>query len=62
MSLRETHAVGRHVLAFADGGADWCRACGEFSCYLVADGKPTDCRAKPKKDRFWPQGGAREGG
>lgn len=49
--LRARHSIGRHLLAFADGGADWCRRCGRFDCYL----RGSACHPKPKAKRFWPQ-------
>lgn len=49
--LREKHQVGRHLLAFADGDADWCRRCGTFDFYLTH----SECEPKPRVDRFWPQ-------
>ena len=56
MSLRKKHQVGRHLLAMADGGADWCRRCSTFDCYLLV----IDCVPKPRHERFWPQGPKRE--
>jgi len=58
MNLRTRHKIGRHLLAFADGGADWCRRCGDFDCYLrFADGSATQCVAVPIEKRWWPQRG-----
>jgi hypothetical protein len=54
-SLRKRHQVGKHVLTFADNGADWCRACGEFDFALGAG----PCRSVPKNKRWWPQGAVR---
>lgn len=49
--LRKRHQVGRHVMAFADGGADWCRRCGIFDDYV----KDIPCKPKPRAKRWWPQ-------
>jgi hypothetical protein len=56
MTLRQRHQIGRHLLAFADGGADWCRRCGDFDVWLkCADGSPTECLKVPLAKRWWPQ-------
>lgn len=61
MKLRAEHQVGRHLLAFADGGADWCRRCGDFDCNLRNfAGAPTACHPTPRRKRWWPQRGSRK--
>jgi hypothetical protein len=49
MSIRARFQVGRHLLTFADGGADWCRRCGTFDHNLGQ----SDCKPVPRRDRFW---------
>lgn len=51
VQLRKQYQHGRHLLAFADGGADWCRRCGIYDDWL--DKYP--CEPEPRGQRLWPQ-------
>jgi len=50
---KRLHRRGQHLLAYGDGGPDWCRRCGTFAHMLGAH-----CHAIPRLRRWWPQRGA----